>query len=27
LPMILLEIENGKPSIKGAYSAEIDYPK
>ena len=27
LPMILLEIENGKPVIKGAYSAEIDYPK
>ncbi|UWU71973.1 ABC transporter substrate-binding protein [Bradyrhizobium sp. NC92] len=27
LPMILLEIENGKPAIKGAYSAEIDYPK
>lgn len=26
LPMILLEIENGKPSIKGAYSAEIEYP-
>jgi len=27
LPMILLEIENGKPAIKGAYSTEIDYPK
>ena len=27
LPMILLEMENGKPAIKGAYSAEIDYPK
>ena len=27
LPMILLQIENGKPSIKGAYSAEIEYPK
>lgn len=27
LPMILLEIEKGKPVIKGAYSAEIDYPK
>jgi branched-chain amino acid transport system substrate-binding protein len=27
LPMILLEIENGKPVIKGAYSAEIDYPR
>jgi len=27
LPMILLEIENGKPAIKGAYKAEIDYPK
>jgi len=26
LPMILLQIENGKPSIKGAYSAEIKYP-
>lgn len=27
LPMILLQIENGKPSVKGAYSAEIEYPK
>jgi branched-chain amino acid transport system substrate-binding protein len=27
LPMILLEIEGGKPVIKGAYSAEIDYPR
>ncbi|MGY4503913.1 branched-chain amino acid transport system substrate-binding protein [Bradyrhizobium sp. GM24.11] len=27
LPMILLEIEKGKPVIKGAYSAETDYPK
>lgn len=27
LPMILLQIENGKPSIKGAFSAEIEYPK
>jgi branched-chain amino acid transport system substrate-binding protein len=27
LPMILLEIEGGKPVIKGAYKAEIDYPK
>lgn len=26
LPMILLQIENGKPSIKGAYTAEIKYP-
>ncbi|MGO6980492.1 ABC transporter substrate-binding protein [Rhizobium leguminosarum] len=26
LPMILLEIENGKPSIKGAYTADIQYP-
>ena len=26
LPMILLQIENGKPAIKGAYSAEIKYP-
>ncbi|HBT67522.1 MAG TPA: ABC transporter substrate-binding protein [Agrobacterium sp.] len=26
LPMILLQIENGKPSIKGAYTAEIQYP-
>jgi branched-chain amino acid transport system substrate-binding protein len=26
LPMILLEIENGKPVIKGTYKAEIDYP-
>jgi len=24
--MILLQIENGKPAIKGAYSAEIKYP-
>lgn len=27
LPMILLQIEDGKPAIKGAYSAEIEYPK
>jgi branched-chain amino acid transport system substrate-binding protein len=27
LPMILLQIEGGKPVIKGAYSAEIDYPR
>ncbi|MEZ2142872.1 ABC transporter substrate-binding protein [Bradyrhizobium sp. DN5] len=27
LPMILVEIEGGKPVIKGAYKAEIDYPK
>jgi branched-chain amino acid transport system substrate-binding protein len=26
LPMILLQIEDGKPSIKGAYSADIQYP-
>jgi branched-chain amino acid transport system substrate-binding protein len=26
LPMILLEIENGKPSIKGAFAGEIQYP-
>ncbi|MBM7044829.1 MULTISPECIES: ABC transporter substrate-binding protein [Rhizobium] len=26
LPMILLQIENGKPSIKGAYTADIHYP-
>ncbi|KSV82943.1 ABC transporter substrate-binding protein [Sinorhizobium fredii USDA 205] len=26
LPMILLQIENGKPAIKGAYTAEIQYP-
>ncbi|KPF41438.1 ABC transporter substrate-binding protein [Rhizobium sp. AAP43] len=26
LPMILLQIENGTPSIKGAYSADIQYP-
>ncbi len=26
LPMILLQIEDGKPSIKGAYTAEIQYP-
>lgn len=26
LPMILLRIENGKPNIKGAFTAEIDYP-
>jgi branched-chain amino acid transport system substrate-binding protein len=26
LPMILLQIEGGKPSIKGAYTAEIQYP-
>ncbi|MBB4437673.1 MULTISPECIES: ABC transporter substrate-binding protein [Rhizobium] len=26
LPMILLQIENGKPSIKGAYAADIQYP-
>ena len=27
LPMILLEIKDGKPVIKGAYHAEIDYPE
>jgi branched-chain amino acid transport system substrate-binding protein len=27
LPMILLEIENGKPVIRGAYTAEIEYPR
>ncbi len=27
LPMILLQIENGKPSIKGAVAGEIDYPR
>lgn len=27
LPMILLQIDGGKPSIKGAYSADIEYPK
>jgi branched-chain amino acid transport system substrate-binding protein len=27
LPMILLRIEDGKPSIKGAYRADIEYPK
>ncbi|WP_026203859.1 ABC transporter substrate-binding protein [Rhizobium giardinii] len=26
LPMILLQIENGKPSVKGAYTADIQYP-
>lgn len=26
LPMILLQIEGGKPSIKGAYTADIQYP-
>jgi branched-chain amino acid transport system substrate-binding protein len=26
LPMILLRIEDGTPSIKGAYTAEIEYP-
>ncbi|MGO6689628.1 ABC transporter substrate-binding protein [Rhizobium leguminosarum] len=26
LPMILLQIENGKPSIEGAYTADIQYP-
>ncbi|WP_049732090.1 ABC transporter substrate-binding protein [Rhizobium ecuadorense] len=26
LPMILLQIEDGKPSIKGAYAADIQYP-
>ncbi|WP_320199547.1 ABC transporter substrate-binding protein [Agrobacterium sp. rho-13.3] len=26
LPMILLQIENGKPSIKGAFKADIQYP-
>lgn len=26
LPMILLQIENGTPSIKGAHTAEIQYP-
>jgi len=27
LPMILLEIEGGKPVIKGAFYADIDYPR
>lgn len=27
LPMILLQIEDGKPAIKGAYYADIDYPR
>lgn len=27
LPMILLQIENGEPSIKGAYTADIEYPE
>jgi branched-chain amino acid transport system substrate-binding protein len=27
LPMILLQIEDGKPVVKGAYSADIDYPR
>lgn len=27
LPMILLEIEGGKPAIKGAFYADIDYPR
>ncbi|WP_342363794.1 ABC transporter substrate-binding protein [Terrarubrum flagellatum] len=27
LPMILLQIENGKPAIKGAFYADIDYPR
>ncbi|WP_439632146.1 ABC transporter substrate-binding protein [Shinella sp.] len=27
LPMILLQIEDGKPSIKGAYTADIQYPE
>jgi branched-chain amino acid transport system substrate-binding protein len=27
LPMILLEIEKGKPVIKGTFTGEIDYPK
>lgn len=27
LPMILLQIENGKPVVKGAYTAEIEYPR
>lgn len=27
LPMILLEVADGKPSIKGAFHADIDYPK
>jgi branched-chain amino acid transport system substrate-binding protein len=27
LPMILLQIEGGKPVIKGAFSGEIDYPR
>lgn len=26
MPMILLQIENGAPSIKGAYTADINYP-
>ncbi len=27
LPMILLQIEDGKPSIKGAFTADIQYPE
>ena len=27
LPMILIEIEDGQPAIKGAETADIDYPK
>lgn len=27
LPMILLEVVDGKPVVKGAYHADIDYPK
>ena len=27
LPMILLEVEKGKPVIKGTFASEIDYPK
>ena len=27
LPMILIEIEDGKPLIKGAEYADIEYPK
>jgi branched-chain amino acid transport system substrate-binding protein len=27
LPMILLEVADGKPAIKGAFHADIDYPK
>ena len=27
LPMVLLEIADGKPVIKGAIAAKVDYPK